>query len=76
MQAQPAFKHLRLVGGTALALQTGHRKSIDIDLFGKVDADEFEVLNQINSISPATILKKSQNISIFLINGIKVDIVN
>ena len=27
------FKHLVLVGGTALALQIGHRKSIDIDLF-------------------------------------------
>lgn len=76
LQVQPAFKDLRLVGGTALALQMGHRKSIDIDLFGKIDADEFEVLNQINSISSATILKKSQNINIFLINGIKVDIVN
>lgn len=76
LQAQPAFKNLRLVGGTALALQMGHRKSIDLDLFGKVDADEFEVLNQMNAIFPVTILKKSQNINIFLINGIKVDIVN
>ncbi|WP_010419577.1 nucleotidyl transferase AbiEii/AbiGii toxin family protein [Anaerophaga thermohalophila] len=51
LQAKPAFKNLRLVGGTALALQMGHRKSIDLDLFGKVDADEFEVLNQMNSQS-------------------------
>lgn len=27
------FKDFRLVGGTALALQRGHRRSIDIDLF-------------------------------------------
>jgi hypothetical protein len=31
---------LRLVGGTALALQLGHRKSVDIDLFGKINANE------------------------------------
>lgn len=28
----PDFANLRLVGGTSLALQIGHRKSIDIDL--------------------------------------------
>ena len=37
------FKELRLVGGTSLALQYGHRKSIDIDLFGRLDADIFEI---------------------------------
>lgn len=31
--AEPMFLGFRLVGGTALSLQTGHRKSIDIDLF-------------------------------------------
>ena len=29
----PALKNFDLVGGTALALQIGHRKSVDIDLF-------------------------------------------
>jgi hypothetical protein len=76
LQSQPAFEKLRLVGGTSLALQIGHRKSIDIDLFGEINADEFEVLSQINSIAQATIIKKTQNINIFLLNGIKVDIVN
>lgn len=76
LQEQPAFKNLRLVGGTSLALQIGHRISVDIDLFGNIEADEFEVLSQINSIAPVTILKKSKNINIFLIKGVKVDIVN
>ncbi len=76
LQTLPSLKELRLVGGTSLALQIGHRISIDIDLFGKIDADELEVMAQINSISNATILKKSVNINIFLINNIKVDIVN
>ncbi len=34
LQAIDAFGDLRLVGGTSLALQYGHRKSVDIDLFG------------------------------------------
>jgi hypothetical protein len=33
IQALPEFKDFYLVGGTALALQYGHRNSIDIDLF-------------------------------------------
>jgi len=32
---------MRLAGGTALALQIGHRKSIDIDLFGELNVDDF-----------------------------------
>lgn len=76
LQALPALKKLRLVGGTALALQIGHRKSIDIDLFGEVTGDEYELMNQINAISTVTILNKTKNINIFLINNIKVDIVN
>ncbi len=31
------FSQFRLVGGTALSLQIGHRESIDIDLFSDVD---------------------------------------
>ncbi len=30
---EPIFKPFRLVGGTALSLQLGHRMSVDIDLF-------------------------------------------
>jgi len=33
------FKDFHLAGGTALALQTGHRKSIDLDLFALEDFD-------------------------------------
>lgn len=33
MMLSEAFKDFRLVGGTALSLQRGHRRSIDIDLF-------------------------------------------
>jgi hypothetical protein len=33
--AKPVFSGMRLVGGTALALQYGHRESEDLDFFGK-----------------------------------------
>jgi hypothetical protein len=33
LSGDPVFKDFVLVGGTALSLQLGHRKSIDIDLF-------------------------------------------
>ena len=37
LQQLPELSETRLVGGTALALQLGHRKSIDLDVFGKWD---------------------------------------
>ncbi len=33
----PIFQNFRLVGGTALSLQIGHRESIDIDLFSDTE---------------------------------------
>lgn len=33
LQAEPELETFNLVGGTSLALQIGHRKSIDLDLF-------------------------------------------
>lgn len=41
------FNSFRLVGGTSLSLQLGHRESIDIDLFtdaqyGSLDFDKLE----------------------------------
>jgi hypothetical protein len=76
LQGIKAFSQLRLVGGTALALQIGHRKSIDIDLFGKIDADEYSIAAELNRLGKIQTLQKTQNIAIYLINGIKTDIVN
>ncbi len=69
------FSNLRLVGGTSLSLQIGHRKSIDIDLFGNYP-DDIDFIKLISDIGNYTWLKKSRNINIFYINNIKVDFVN
>jgi predicted nucleotidyltransferase component of viral defense system len=37
LMAAKEFSQFRLVGGTALSLQIGHRESIDIDLFSDVE---------------------------------------
>ena len=37
LMSSEVFKDFRLVGGTALALQRGHRRSVDIDLFTDMD---------------------------------------
>jgi hypothetical protein len=39
LQADRRFEHFFLVGGTALALQIGHRLSIDLDLFTMASFD-------------------------------------
>lgn len=48
VMADSLFNPFRLVGGTALSLYRGHRKSVDIDLFtddiyGTID---FDAINQ------------------------------
>jgi len=76
LQQIPNFSNLRLAGGTALALQLGHRKSIDLDLFGAINIDELSLSKSLAGFGNPTLLNKSENIYIYLLNGIKVDIVN
>lgn len=71
------FEELRLVGGTALALQFGHRDSIDIDLFGTVDLEQNDLFTTFQNVSDdVQIISKQKNINIFIIKTIKVDVVN
>lgn len=71
-----AFKEFNLVGGTSLALQIGHRISVDIDLFGVSEINEIEFNKELSCLGNLTILKKSKNIIVYAIDGIKVDFVN
>ena len=75
LQAIPELKEFNLVGGTALALQTGHRNSIDIDLFTK---DEFEAAYIINLLQndyniTATLARKGTLLAV--VNNIKTDFI-
>jgi predicted nucleotidyltransferase component of viral defense system len=77
LMSKKEFQHLRLVGGTALALQLGHRKSIDLDLFGEIEFEDIDLTKVLNKYSDKIILlKKSKNINILSIDHVKVDFVN
>ena len=76
IMAIPELSGFNLAGGTALALQIGHRKSIDLDFFGARPIDKDEIVSLIEDLGELQILQHSRNILIFNINGIKVDFVN
>jgi Nucleotidyl transferase AbiEii toxin, Type IV TA system len=76
IQSLDLFKNLRIVGGTGLALQIGHRMSDDIDLFGDIEDGHQTILDELKKLGTISILKRTSNIHIFLINEVKVDIVN
>jgi predicted nucleotidyltransferase component of viral defense system len=67
---------VRLVGGTALALQIGHRRSVDLDFFGEFNIPGSSLIEMANSWGDLRILHQSNNIYIFIIDGVKVDFVN
>lgn len=75
IQQLPELKNTRLVGGTALALQIGHRKSIDLDIFGEINCDSSGLQTALSSIANVTPLKLTKNINIFIVDNVKVDIV-
>lgn len=76
LQTTSMFHQLRLVGGTSLALQIGHRKSVDIDLFGKINEDVIDINAGLKEIGNVVQLRNSKNINIYLLDGVKLDIVN
>lgn len=49
LMADEAFNDFVLVGGTALALQLGHRISIDIDLFSTEAFDQNQLLDYLRN---------------------------
>ena len=76
LQSLPLMQGTRLVGGTALALQLGHRRSVDLDFFGTMETISEEIRTTLSKSHKVTILKESKNINIYLVDNVKVDIVN
>ena len=66
----------RLVGGTALALQYGHRISIDLDFFGNIEEDNETIKEVLINIGKLSVIKESKNIKIYILDDIKIDFVN
>lgn len=70
------FSAFNLVGGTSLALQIGHRNSVDIDLFGNSEIEVDSFVSKLNTFGEVNVTQSTKNILITQINGVKVDFVN
>jgi predicted nucleotidyltransferase component of viral defense system len=73
----PELADFSLVGGTALSLRYGHRKSIDLDLFSSTEFDIDTVISALERNFPETYRHISTNsIGIFgYIGDVKIDLV-
>lgn len=73
----PIFKHFSdqfgLVGGTAIALHIGHRKSIDFDFFSITPFDNEKILSSLRKMYPIqSIIRNDKEELTFLIQGVQV----
>ena len=73
---QPEVQETRLVGGTALALQYGHRQSVDLDFFGRLPEDKDVLIDAVKRIGDVTVLNRSKIILQMVVNQVKVDFVD
>ncbi|MBQ9215817.1 MAG: nucleotidyl transferase AbiEii/AbiGii toxin family protein [Prevotella sp.] len=74
---QPLLKDMRLVGGTSLALQYGHRRSVDLDFFGSTTEDIDELTSMMQDCAIDVVKGGcTKNIKAYFLNGVKVDVVN
>ena len=76
LQNLESLQDFILVGGTSLALQIGHRISIDLDLFAYSDKDVAPILDDINQFGRIRVVNQTQNILNLFIDDIKVDLVS
>ena len=73
----PELEGMRLVGGTSLALQYGHRRSVDLDFFGVATEDVDELTDALKEqIEQVVLGGHSKRIKAYFLNGVKVDFVN
>ena len=76
IMSEKLFSDFNLVGGTSLALQMGHRNSIDIDLFGNSEINFDLFIKKLSEYGEVKVAQSTKNILITKINDVKVDFVN
>ena len=76
LMAMPLLYGTRLVGGTSLALQYGHRNSVDLDFFGSLDDDFIAFRDCLESLGHVSIIKETKTIRIYDVDGVKIDFVD
>ena len=76
LSVQPELRRTRLVGGTSLALQYGHRQSVDLDFFGRLPEDINNLIDAVKRAGNITIVNQSKIILQTTVNQVKVDFVD
>jgi hypothetical protein len=75
LQAHDALKGFYLVGGTALALQLGHRNSIDIDLFTTENFEPTDLMNTLGNEFSVEATFSAKNTLLSFVDRIKTDFI-
>lgn len=76
ISSKAEMQGLRLVGGTALALQYGHRQSVDLDFFGSPTVSQEDTIDVLSSLGNITIHNRTDKILQVVLCGIKVDVID
>lgn len=76
LQLRPYLKDFYLVGGTALSLHFGHRKSLDIDLFSSKEFNVSSVLEQMQQEFSFQIFTTDSNTLRGNIEGVNLDLLS
>ena len=76
LMAYPLIEPFYLVGGTSLALQLGHRFSVNLDLFTHLPYDKETLFDSLKQDFEWTIEFSNNVITIGYINEVKIDLVN
>lgn len=76
LSAQPEMQGMRLVGGTSLALQYGHRQSVDLDFFGQLTVSQDDILSMMERMGSYRLRNRTSSILQLIVDGVMVDIVD
>lgn len=76
LSASTEMQGMRLVGGTSLALQYGHRQSVDLDFFGAPAVSQDEFISMLERLGSYRLRNRTGNILQLVAGGVMVDIVD
>lgn len=76
LMREDLLTNTRLVGGTALALQYGHRNSVDLDFFGNMPDNNLILRDMLSKYGNIEVRGESPNIKCYTMNGIRIDMVS
>ncbi len=76
IQSDDTFSNFYLAGGTSLALQIGHRLSIDLDFFQYSDEPIYDKIDHLKKFGSINVTNKSNRVLNVFIDDLKVDFIN